>query len=260
MTWGLLSTNWKSSSARLDHYLIHLTSQKQRRWEWDDSSRSFGWKWCDRKKVFKKDRQEPQPSTPYGFQERAQRNGVVSCAIIVKSQRHLHHLQHVLSGSPPIAFLPKQEYSQFSHNLHHASWVEYDQSITSWLAVLCGWQMEITRLNKKITWQVKQKCFSFNQMVFHSEYKHRAGNFRNTSRFQSPNFLVWSNCRFADVFAIFTFALSVSRVPLATPGLHTTKSPSWTNSVNICWKIPCGILTKRQQTHTLWHAHLSFDD
>jgi len=43
---------------------------------------------------------------------------------------------------------------------------------------------------------------------------------------------------------------SANVVKSATPGLHTTKSPSWTNSANICWKIPCGILTKRQQTHT----------
>jgi len=30
--------------------------RRQRTWEWDDSSRSFGWEWCDREKVFKKDR------------------------------------------------------------------------------------------------------------------------------------------------------------------------------------------------------------
>jgi len=60
--------------------------------------------------------------------------------------------------------------------------------------LLCRWQMKTTPLKKNITWQVKQECFSFFPMVFHSEYMNLAGDFRIPAHVRSQKLLVCSNC------------------------------------------------------------------
>jgi len=119
----------QTGNLELDHYLIHLISG---RWEWDDTSRSFGWKWCDRKSSSRRAGVERLSLRSFTVFRRQRNETVLYLTLsLLKAKGIFHHLQHVLWGSP-IVFLPKQEYSQFSHNLHHAL-VEnqFHQSITN---------------------------------------------------------------------------------------------------------------------------------